>query len=802
MSLEPQVGLTRLAKRAMNRPWTFILVMVLFTLAAAPGLVRLQFRTDGHALMPPDDPVVRFDSAVRRDFQLRDPIVVLIETSHLEGVFNRDTLERVKKLSDAFAKLEGVGRQQITSLATERRDRFFPGSLTFRPFLDPLPDTPVLMSLLKSDLESTGILQGILISADSKATAILIGAPPAFDDHGKLIADRSVLYREVAAIAREFETASDRISVGGAPVAESLLGRHILEDLVLLIPLSLVVIGLACWVGCRRLSSLLVVLPKIAAALIWTFGWMGWLRMPVYLTTAVLPVVLVTAFLADEIHLWCHYQLVLARDRNADHRSALSQAIRDMARPITLTSLTTAAGFLSFLTSPIVPIWTFGLFAGLAILFCLVWSFTVVPATLSLLGRGAVERADGTVADGSAMLRFLAPWFTRRRAALACIVVVTAALGLGIGRLEVQDSWVDGFGPKSPFRIATDRINHQLFGSHLLLAEVRFQLPDDRIPEARGRRGPLLGPEYLRAVGDFETFIRRQPEVGGVVGPYSQFTAVAFAFFGRQPESRRVPDELERVEQIYRLFDRTRGEFRRSQIVNDALDRGIVTIFLKDANFQETARLMASIRGYERDHLIPLGARVGFAGDVAVSQAMIPLIVRSQIWSLLSAYFGSLLVICWLQRSFADGFWALLPANVAVVWVFGIMGLAGIHLGVATSMFCAITLGVGADYGIHFLDRFRAAQAADSVAPHAVALVEAGPAILIDAVAIAAGFSLLALSEVPANVRLGLLVAIALGASCLLTLAGLALVLPARSRRAVRVPESAPARQRDVAGSI
>jgi|CXWL01.1.fsa_nt_gi predicted RND superfamily exporter protein len=800
MSWEPHIGLSRLAQGAAQRPWRFIAALVLVTLAAAPGLGRLQFRTDGHALMPQDDPVVRFDSAVRRDFDLRDPIVVLVESSHPEGVFNRETLERVKKLSDAFAGIEGIGRQQITSLATEKRDRFFPGSLAFRPFLDPLPDTPVLMSLLKSDLESTGILEGILVSADGKATAILIGAPAAFDDEDKLVEDRSGLYREVTAIARRFETETDRIFVGGAPVAESLLGRHILEDLRLLIPLSLLLIALACWWGCRRVASLLVVLPKIAAALVWTFGLMGWLQVPVYLTTAVLPVVLVTAFLADEIHLLWHYQQCLARAPGTDHRTVLARAIGEMARPITLTSLTTAAGFLSFLTSSIVPIWTFGLFAGLAILFCLIWSFTVVPATLALLGRGPIERPAAATHHGSGLVRFLAPWFERRRAALACIGLVTVALGLGIGRLEVQDSWVDGFGRTSPFRIATDRINAQLFGSHLLLAEVRFQLPEEKMPEVRGRRGPLLGPEYLRAVGDFESFLRSQPGVGGVVGPYSHFTAVAFAFFGRQPAARSVPDELERVEQIYRLFDRNRGEHRRRQIVNDALDRGIVTIFLKDANYQETDRLMTAVRRYESEHLIPLGARVGFAGDVAVSQAMIPLIVRSQVWSLLFALVGSFLVVCWLQRSFADGFWALLPANVAVVWVFGAMGLAGIHLGVATSMFCAITLGVGADYGIHFLDRFRAAQAAGDASPHTAALAEAGPAIVIDAVAIAVGFSLLALSEVPANVRLGLLVAVALGASCVLTLAGLSLVLPARVRSSVRAPGAVPVRRTDVAG--
>jgi predicted RND superfamily exporter protein len=394
----------------------------------------------------------------------------------------------------------------------------------------------------------------------------------------------------------------------------------------------------------------------------------------------------------------------------------------------------------------------------------------------------------------------LSPLLQHRAATLGVLGLLTLALGLGIPRLEVQDSWIQGFAPSSPFRQATERINARLFGSHLLLAEVRFAAPKARVLEVHGRKGPLLAPENLRAVGGLEDFIRRQPEVGGVVGPHNQFTTIAYLWLGRRPEARSVPDDPERIEQVFRLFDRTRGEFRRRQVVNDGLDRGIVTIFLKEANYQETDRLMQAIRSYERERLAPIGAHLAFAGDVAVSQAMIPQIVRSQVWSLLFALAGSILVVCLLHRSVADGFWAVLPAYVAVLWIFGAMGWLGIHLGVATSMFCAITLGIGADYGIHFLDRFRQAQAEGVASPQRRALEEAGPSIFIDCVAITLGFALLALSEVPANVNLGLLVAVALLASCLLTLTGLALLLPARARQAARNPQAVPVHGVDVKG--
>lgn len=115
-------GPRRLAERSIERPWIAIAAVLALTLAAAPGMMRLTLRTDGHALVPPEDPAVLFDAEVREHFELRDPLVVLIETSHPEGIFNTDTLARVRDLTAALAALPEVGPRHVTSLATETRD--------------------------------------------------------------------------------------------------------------------------------------------------------------------------------------------------------------------------------------------------------------------------------------------------------------------------------------------------------------------------------------------------------------------------------------------------------------------------------------------------------------------------------------------------------------------------------------------------------------------------------------------------------------------------------------------------------
>jgi predicted RND superfamily exporter protein len=266
-----------------------------------------------------------------------------------------------------------------------------------------------------------------------------------------------------------------------------------------------------------------------------------------------------------------------------------------------------------------------------------------------------------------------------------------------------------------------------------------------------------------------------------VLGTHSHLTTMHFLAWARRLEPGSLPADPEAMKQLMIYFDKVRGAQRRRQIIDDDFRRTVVTIFLEHANYRDTARLMDDVRVYVETHLATRGAHLDFAGDVAVSQAMIPAIVRTQIGSVVLALAGALLSLSLLLRSIRLGLLAALPAVIAALWILGAMGWLGIPLGVATSMFCAITLGIGVDYGIHFLEGVRRARRAGRPDPVGHAVGAVGPAIGIDTLAIGLGFGLLVVSSVPANARLGLLVALALGAGAVLTLAGLgALLSPAR----------------------
>ncbi len=779
-------GFDRLAGWSIDHPRRTIAAFAVLVVLAAPGLLRLQLRTDGHALVPPGDPAVWFDAEVRRHFGLRDPIVVVLETSRPDGIFDAGTLRRLRDLTAALEKVEGVPPGGVTSLANEKRDRVYPGTLDFRPFLDEVPDTPEEMEIFRGDLEAIEILRGTLVSKDRSAVAVLVGAPNVLDSPGDVnaaAADRVALCRRIAEVSRRFESPGNRVLVVGAPVAESLLGTHILEDLAVLLPLSMAIIGVVLWLGCRRMAGVLLGMVQVAAAQLWTFGVMGWLGLTAYLPTAVLPVILTTLALADEIHLFWRYQQILdaeTGEAGARHPAAVRTLVSQMSRPVVLATLTTVIGFLSFLASPLAAVRGFGAFAAVGLLFCLFWSLMVGPAALALLPPRVLRRPAGRgAAVSDRFYRFFTPLYRSPQRTLGILALGIFLTGLGIARLRVQDSWLGGFAPESPFRIATQRVNQLFNGTHLLLVHLDLTRWRGRIDDVYdGEPGPLLEPRTLRAIGAFESFLERQPRVGGVLGPHSQLATVSFLRSGRNPRRMSIPDRPAEVATLLQKFDEVRGETRRREVIDDARRRGVITLFLKDPDYRQVESLMAAARRYARARLEPLGIRAGFAGDVAVSQAMIPAIVRTQVFSLPLALAGSWLVVTLLYRSWRVGLLIALPSSLAAVCMLGAMGWTGIPLGVATSMFCSITLGVGIDYGIHFYEvflRLRGMGSGRNAALESVA--EAGPAIAADAAAIALGFGILGISQVPANARLGFLVAGALAVACALTLAGLGALL-------------------------
>jgi predicted RND superfamily exporter protein len=150
-----------------------------------------------------------------------------------------------------------------------------------------------------------------------------------------------------------------------------------------------------------------------------------------------------------------------------------------------------------------------------------------------------------------------------------------------------------------------------------------------------------------------------------------------------------------------------------------------------------------------------------------------------------SLILGSLFVFGTLSvgfRSFKQASVTLVPILLVVVWLYGLMYVAGSSLNIVTVTIATISLGVGIDYCIHVTERYR--EGRENGETHHEALIGVGGACGLALVGSAAsdiaGFSMIALSPMGLFSNFGIfsaaMIALSLIASLVLTTAALGLI--------------------------
>ncbi len=127
---------------------------------------------------------------------------------------------------------------------------------------------------------------------------------------------------------------------------------------------------------------------------------------------------------------------------------------------------------------------------------------------------------------------------------------------------------------------------------------------------------------------------------------------------------------------------------------------------------------------------------------------------NNQIYSLLTSLPLVLLILFVVFRSVVAGLIGMVPTGLTLLVTFGLMGMFPdrLPLDIGSSMLASIALGVGIDYAIHFLWRYRKSDLEG-------AMRNTGRAIVINAAEITAGFVVLVAATIVPMSNFGLLTA-------------------------------------------
>lgn len=173
------------------------------------------------------------------------------------------------------------------------------------------------------------------------------------------------------------------------------------------------------------------------------------------------------------------------------------------------------------------------------------------------------------------------------------------------------------------------------------------------------------------------------------------------------------------------------------------------------------------------------GSFVQLTGSPFVREASLQATNDALQLSLPIALILCLIVSTTFLRSIRYGLASIVPIIMVVAWLYAFMELAGYSINLVTATIAAVSVGIGIDFAIHFIARYREELVRTGVRSHAIRIAGEGTgvALIASAISSAVGFGILALAPMPLFAAYGLLTALMIAMALFATLVVLPSVL-------------------------
>ncbi len=570
------------------------------------------------------------------------------------------------------------------------------------------------------------------------------------------------------------------------PLDVSSLSPVIVEDeyteatesgLAPLLGLALVLIALLLVLFTRTLSDMLLTLGGLILSITWIVGAEGWLGPnglsligPPSSLTAMVPVIVISLTVDYAIQGISHY-----REQRLEGQpvvEAVRRGLRNVTIPLTLAAVTTIVSFLATLFSPIGVISDFGIVAGLGVGLSLIVMLTLIPAGRTIIdrrrearGKLGEARAISNALPGIAPLaeilgRSVTRWPIQY---LVIVIAITAGLGYAATGLKYEFSIKDILPRGGSVLADMNTLEAAVGGS----TEVASVLVKAEVTEIR----TLLNLEDLTTAFEDEN---RRP--GAAAGPIQ---TSYFVYLNDWIEDSGEPGDKYDPELAAMFEEASEGVHLDPALMQQVLDRlaaeepelarllvnnpdGMDAMLLQFPSFLGEPEESRAMQGEIEELWQGDDAAVTVTSETVISVAVTDQITDRQteaIGTTVAVALGILAIFFWVTlRQPALGVVAVGPIVLVLFCVLGTMALLDIPYTLITSIITSLSIGIGVDYTIHVIHRYREefARQRDPERAAIRTLTTTGSALLGSALTTAFGFGVLIASPLLASQQFGI----------------------------------------------
>jgi hypothetical protein len=560
------------------------------------------------------------------------------------------------------------------------------------------------------------------------------------------------------------------IFISGVPYAVKNFNTYMQKDLSKNVPLILLVVTLIFYLNFKSMRGVILPLATLGMAEIWTIGLMGHLGYKITSVGITLPPLLISVGSSYAIHIlnqyYSDFKLILPDNR----RPGIKTAMTHISVTVFLAGFTTFAAFITLVTSHVSAIQEWAVFSAVGVLFTVFISITLIPCALAILPHKFPKSLIGKnkspkITFVDKLLVVIAKTAIGHPRKIYMVVGIILAISFaGICQLKVDTDILHYFKKNDPVRqniiIAGDKFGGG-WGFSIVV--------DSHAPDG------VKSPEFLNTIESIREWLVTDENEDLNVGRTDAFSdfikRMHMAMNNDDLDYFKIPETRMDIMDYLEIYS---GDDDDSDGRIDAFETFV------DENFQQNNILVRLTRKTSdtigtseiklilnkiENHLagtLPDDYSFIITGYPAIQVQLAHYVVTGQLTGLLLSLGIVALVIILLFKKFAAGPLALIDMGVTIIINFGIMGWFGIHLDMVTSIIASITIGIGVDDTIHFLNTYRHYKQKDISTSRAIekTLYVAGKAIVFTSLALTGGFLVLITSNFQPIILFGLLISL------------------------------------------
>ena len=540
--------------------------------------------------------------------------------------------------------------------------------------------------------------------------------------------------------------------LGGPTMITSDMMDYIRSDLVLFGTSVALIFAIMLYLFFGNIWLVILPLVNALATTFITAGFLGFMDWKISVVSSNFIALLLILTISLTVHVLVKVNEL--KKENNNFKEALSESIDQMFLPCFFAALTTAIAFLSLLLGDLKPVIEFGKMMAFGITIAFISTFTLLPSLLSIIGDISTKDRLNLHKITNSILNI-----SKQKSSIIYILfsISFIALLVGASRLEVENRFIDYFDKNTEIHQGMLEIDMYLGGTSTLdiiikqpdLEELNVEFNDDLFEDDlfdddnSNASGYWWNVYTLAQLEEIHDYLDSLPEIGKVLSVSSGIKLARLINDGNDLNDlelallRSVLPEDIRETLLYSYINKDDSIVRISTRVNESASNLNRQELLEKINYDLQNKFNLSEDQFE------------LTGLAVLYNNMLQSLFSSQIGSLSLVFIVIALMLLLIFKSFKIMVIGLIPNIFVALSVIGLLGILGIPLDIMTITVAAISVGMAVDNTIHYIYRYKKEIKITGSPDRALinAHTTTGRAIFYTAATIAAGFSILALSN-------------------------------------------------------